>query len=269
MSQPFNDRNQAASSGTVDSKQIKLERVQAVLRWAGFRVLDIGGSRTAVIWATRDGPVVRAALRVAGFDGLPVRYFESGAVPDRYKGWPFEENDPELTRDTLDAMEREEASGGEPWVVRDQRMAEIRWYGSWADWKAAALNKLFEEQCAAPGRRPANITAATVRHGESKFWESEGKEEADARATGDTQGSPGAGWTSQGTPGPAGGPGNGGETMMRPADGLEEDPGRVGGYSEARGIRVPRDAGLLEMEVAREGSLPGGEEDRDQEEEEP
>jgi hypothetical protein len=221
MSQPSNDRNQAASSGTADSKQIKLERAQAVLRWAGFRVLDIGGERTAVIWATRDDPVVRAALRVAGLGGLPVKYFESGVVPDEYKAWPFAEDDPELTRDTVDAISEAEASGGEPWVVRDQRMAEIHWYGSWAEWKAAALNRLFDQQCATPGRRPANMTAATVRHGESKFWESEGKDEADARATGDTQGSPGAGWISQGKPGPAGYPGNGPETMTRPADGLE------------------------------------------------
>ena len=185
MSQPSNDRNQAASSGTADSKQIKLERAQAVLRWAGFRVLDIGGERTAVIWATRDCDVVRAALRVVGFGELPVKYFEGGAVPDEYKAWLFAEDDPELTRDIVDAMEQAEASGGESWVVRDQRMAEIC-YGSWAEWKAAALNRLFDEQCAAPRRKPANITAATVRHGERKLCKSEEKEEADAVTTGRT-----------------------------------------------------------------------------------
>jgi hypothetical protein len=56
MSQPSNDRNQAASSGTADSKHVKLERAQAVLRWAGFRILDIGGKRYSCVWATRDGP---------------------------------------------------------------------------------------------------------------------------------------------------------------------------------------------------------------------
>jgi len=37
---------------------------------------------------------------------------------------------------------------------------------SWAHWKAAALNRLFQEQgtLAQPGR----ITAATVRHGEPR-----------------------------------------------------------------------------------------------------
>jgi hypothetical protein len=38
---------------------------------------------------------------------------------------------------------------------------------------------------------------------------------------------------------------------------------------EGRGIRVPRETGLIEMEVAREGSLRDGEEDRVEEEEEP
>jgi hypothetical protein len=162
------------------------ERAQRVLAWADCRILDIGGERTAVIWATRDGPVVRAALRVAGCGELPVRYFESGAVPDQYKGWPFAEDDPELTSGIVGAMEQAEASGGEPWVVRDQQMAEICWYGSWAEWKVAALNRLFDEHCAAPGRKPANITAGTVRHAERKLCKSEEKEKADAVTTGRT-----------------------------------------------------------------------------------
>jgi hypothetical protein len=143
-------------------------RASRVLAWAGFRILDIGGERCRCIWATRDCAELREALHVAGFGELPVRYFESGAVPNQYEGWPFEEDDPELTRDILDAMEQAEASGDEPWAVRDQRMTGIRWFSSWAEWKAAALNRLFDQQCAAPGRRPANITAATVRHGELK-----------------------------------------------------------------------------------------------------
>jgi hypothetical protein len=160
--------------------EIEPERGQRVLEWAGFRVLGIDGERAAVIWATRDGPVVRAALRVSGFGELRVRYFESGALPDQYKGWPFAEDDPELTRDILDAMEQAEASGGEPWGVRDERMAGIRWFSSWAEWKAAALNTLFDQPCAGPGRKPANITAATVGQGERKRRESEEQEEIEA-----------------------------------------------------------------------------------------
>jgi hypothetical protein len=53
------------------------------------------------------------------------------------------------------------------------------------------------------------------------------------------------------------------------------DPERRAAYAaihrilESCGIRVPREAGLLEMEVAREGSVPYGGEDRVEEEEEP
>jgi hypothetical protein len=36
----------------------------------------------------------------------------------------------------------------------------------WAEWKAAALNRLFQEQGATG--TPGRITAATVRHGERK-----------------------------------------------------------------------------------------------------
>jgi hypothetical protein len=57
----------------------------------------------------------------------------------------------------------------EPWKVRDRMLQEMGWRStatSWAEWKAAALNRLFEEQGAT--RRPGRITAATVLHGERK-----------------------------------------------------------------------------------------------------
>jgi hypothetical protein len=41
----------------------------------------------------------------------------------------------------------------------------------WAEWKAAALNRLFQEQGATG--KPGRITAATVRHGERKAGTSE------------------------------------------------------------------------------------------------
>jgi hypothetical protein len=37
---------------------------------------------------------------------------------------------------------------------------------TWAEWKAAALNRLFREQ--GTSGQPGRITAATVRHGEQK-----------------------------------------------------------------------------------------------------
>jgi len=171
VSRPDVSQSAMSQSKEIENKTgngMDTERAQRVLAWTGYHILEIGGERCSCVWATRDGPVVRAALRVAGFGDLPVRYFESGAVSDQHKAWPFAEDDPELTRDILDAMEQAEASGGEPWVIRDERMAGIRWLSSWEEWKAAALNRLFDEKCAAPGRKPANISAATVRHGELK-----------------------------------------------------------------------------------------------------
>ena len=41
-----------------------------------------------------------------------------------------------------------------------------RVFCSWPDWKAAALNRLFQEQGVTG--KPGRITAATVRHGERK-----------------------------------------------------------------------------------------------------
>ncbi len=60
-----------------------------------------------------------------------------------------------------------EQNPAEPWETRDRMLMEMAWCPqgtSWAEWKAAALNRLFLEQ-GVTGRR-GRITAATVRHGE-------------------------------------------------------------------------------------------------------
>ena len=49
----------------------------------------------------------------------------------------------------------------------------ITWTGiSWAEWKAVALNRLFQEQGVTG--KPGRITAATVRHGEAMVRNSSG-----------------------------------------------------------------------------------------------
>ena len=66
----------------------------------------------------------------------------------------------------LAEMERQPA---EPWKVRDRMLNEMGWSPKgipWAEWKAAALNRLFQEQGATEKR--GRITAATVPHGERK-----------------------------------------------------------------------------------------------------
>jgi hypothetical protein len=56
-----------------------------------------------------------------------------------------------------------------PQAAGEQLPSEMDWCLrgiSWADWKAAALNRLFQQQGVTG--EPGNITAATVRHGEQK-----------------------------------------------------------------------------------------------------
>ena len=62
-----------------------------------------------------------------------------------------------------------ERSTEEPWKVRDRMLNDMRWCSkgvSWAEWKAAALNRLFKKQGATGNQ--GRITAATFRHGELK-----------------------------------------------------------------------------------------------------
>ena len=72
----------------------------------------------------------------------------------------------------LDALSRNKAEilallrpGNDGSSVEDDQALEVEASGiSWAEWKAAELNRLFEEQ-GITGER-SRITAATVRHGE-------------------------------------------------------------------------------------------------------
>lgn len=66
----------------------------------------------------------------------------------------------------LAEMERHPA---EPWRVQGRMLNERDRCSEgigWAEWKAAAVNRLFQEQGVAG--MPGRITAATVRHGERK-----------------------------------------------------------------------------------------------------
>ena len=142
----------------------ELARASAVLNGAGVRIMALEGGATIGVWSDLDGPEVRAALRTFGSDGRPVRYLDGSGVPMRYKlrrvdGEPVPLN-------VLAAMEQHPA---EPWKVRDRMLNEMGWCSKgtpWAEWKAAALNRLFQEQGVTG--KPGRITAATIRHGERK-----------------------------------------------------------------------------------------------------
>jgi hypothetical protein len=117
---------------------------------------------TIGIWSDLDGPELRKALRMFGSGQLSLRYLDGAGVPVRYKlrhvpGEPVPMN-------VLIEMEKYPE---EPWKVRDRMLQEMGWCSaaaSWAEWKASALNRLFQQQGVI--RRPGRITAATVRHGE-------------------------------------------------------------------------------------------------------
>jgi hypothetical protein len=146
------------------SDQAELARASGVLNRAGVRIMATEGGATIGVWSDLDGPEVRAALRAFGSDRLPVRYLDGAGVPMRYKVRRVE-GEP-VPMNVLAAMEQHPA---EPWKVRDRMLNEIGWCSKrtpWAEWKAAALTRLFEVHGVTG--KPGRITAATGQHGERK-----------------------------------------------------------------------------------------------------
>ncbi|HJT89213.1 MAG TPA: hypothetical protein VJ732_15200 [Bryobacteraceae bacterium] len=139
-----------------------MARASAVLNRTGVRLMQLDCVTTIGIWSDLDGPELRKALRTFGSDRLPIRYLDGAGVPARYKlrraaGEPVPMN-------VLAGMEMHPE---QPWKVRDRMLQEMGWSSaadSWAEWKAAALNRLFQQHGVTG--RPGRITAATVRHGE-------------------------------------------------------------------------------------------------------
>lgn len=140
----------------------ELARASSVLNLAGVRIMALEGGATIGVWSDLDGPAVRAALRTFGSDGLPVRYLDGTGIPMRFKARRVEGEPVPMT--VLAEMERQPA---DPWKVRDWMLNEMGWGSkgiTWAEWKAAAVNRLFQEQGVTG--RPGRITATTVRRGE-------------------------------------------------------------------------------------------------------
>jgi hypothetical protein len=160
----------------------ELARACGVLNRAGVRIMALEGGATIGVWSDLDRPEVRAALRTFGSDRLPLRYLDGDSVPMRYKlrrveGEPVPMNVlAEMERRQADLMEgrdpmedRGPIEGTHPWKVRDRMLNEMGGCSkgiAWAEWKAAALNRLFQEQ--GTMGKPGRITAATVLHGERK-----------------------------------------------------------------------------------------------------
>jgi hypothetical protein len=115
------------------------------------------------VWSDLDGPEIRAALRTLGNALLPFRYLDGAGVATSYKA-----RHPQGEPVPMSVISEMEQSRVEPWTVRDRMLNEMGRSPKgtkWSDWKAAALNRLFQGQGAT--REPGRITAATVRHGET------------------------------------------------------------------------------------------------------
>jgi len=142
----------------------ELARASAVLNQAGVRIMRLDGVATIGVWSDLDGPEVREALRALGSDRLRVRYLDGAGTPMWYKlrkvyGEPV----------PMSVLAEMEQHPSEPWKIRDRILSEMDLHSKgipWAEWKAAALNRLFQGQgvTGTPGR----IIAATVKHGEQR-----------------------------------------------------------------------------------------------------
>ena len=168
----------SAESPEIEADAAELARASALLNRAGVRIVALDGGATIGVWSDLDGPEVRAALRTFGSDRLPLRYLDGAGVPMRYKvRWVEGEAVP---MNMLAEMERHPA---EPWKARDRMLNEMGWCSKgipWAEWKAAALNRLFQEQ--GTTWKPGRIKATTILRSE-RHPAITGEGAADARTT--------------------------------------------------------------------------------------
>jgi len=139
-----------------------IDRASRMLCVAGVCLMHLDSVPAVGVWSDLDGPEVRAALKIMESNNWPVRYLDGEGIPSPYKVRAVD-GEPVPLR-VLKEMEQHPRN---PWEGRDRMLKELGWRAkgiAWAEWKAAALNRLFQEQGLTGGLR--HITAATVRHGE-------------------------------------------------------------------------------------------------------
>src|SRR5262249_25150412 len=127
-----------------DPDPTELARASAVLSRAGVRIMTIEDSSTIGVGSGLGRPERPATVRRFASERLKVRYIDGTGVPMRYKvrrvdGGPVPMN-------VLAEMEQHPA---EPWKVRDRMLNEMGWCSKgipWAEWKAAALKRMFRER---------------------------------------------------------------------------------------------------------------------------
>ena len=108
--------------GAVLGEYQKIEGAMAALDRAGVRFLTLDGERVVGVWSDRDGERLRGALREIGAGALTVVYLDGPGVPDRWKGRAAAGEPVPLN--VLQAMM---AAAAEPWTVRDEMLAAMRW----------------------------------------------------------------------------------------------------------------------------------------------
>jgi len=155
------DGSSSDESPEIESEPATTELIQAraLLNRTGVRIMQFEGITTIGLWSDLDGPEIREALRTLGHERLSVLYLDGADVPIRYKLRQVQGEPVPLS--VLAEMDRHPA---DPWKVRDRILREIGWFPkhcSWAQWKAATLNRLFQEQ-GVTGQRGRIRTAAML-----------------------------------------------------------------------------------------------------------
>lgn len=98
-----------------------LARASAVLSQAGVRLMRLDEGVVIGVWSDKDGPDIRAALRVFGVYRLPVRYLDGSDIPSRFKErWVPGEPVP------LRVL-REMQNRPQGWIVRDLMLKKMGW----------------------------------------------------------------------------------------------------------------------------------------------
>ena len=97
-----------------------VQRARAVLDRFEVRVFEINGESVVGVWSDCDSAAIRAAICAVGWGGLPIKYRDGSAIPDRHKGSSLPEEP--IPLEILHSMEK--AIDHEPWRVRDQMLLE-------------------------------------------------------------------------------------------------------------------------------------------------
>jgi hypothetical protein len=115
-------------AGFGDEKRSGTGWAHTVLAKAGVRLMELNGVFTVGVWAHRDSPKIRTALRCFHDEDPPVVYLDGSAVPNRYK--PTRLAGEPVPLNVLHAMEK---NPREAWVIRDRMLAAMGWAGGGAE----------------------------------------------------------------------------------------------------------------------------------------